>query len=78
MSYIFFTKARALEAQQEPKADNILKAIGFSARRKRMRRGSVHLVHDRWRASLQQRRKLKCEEYSIILSIFFAQGVDDA
>jgi general secretion pathway protein J len=50
---------------------SILKAIGFSARRKRMRRGSVHPVHDRWRASLQQRRKLvpysdrgfKCEEY---------------
>jgi LPS-assembly lipoprotein len=41
----------------------ILKAIGFSARRKRARRGSVHPVHDRWRASLQQRRKLKCEKY---------------
>jgi type IV pilus assembly protein PilN len=46
---------------------SILKAIGFSARRKRMRRGSVHLVHDRWRASLQQRQKLKCEEYKINL-----------
>jgi 3-phosphoshikimate 1-carboxyvinyltransferase len=43
---------------------SILKAIGFSARRKRTSRGSVHPVHDRRRARLQQRRKLKCEEYN--------------
>jgi hypothetical protein len=46
---------------------NILKAIGFSARRKRASRGSVHPVHDRWRARLQQRRKFKCEEYKFVL-----------
>ena len=39
----------------------LLKAIGLSARRKRKRQGSVQLVHDRSRLSLQRRRKLKCE-----------------
>ncbi|MDP3559870.1 MAG: cytochrome c-type biogenesis protein CcmH [Legionellaceae bacterium] len=42
----------------------------FSARRKRESQGSVHAVHDRWRASLQQRRKLKCEEYKIKCRVF--------
>lgn len=42
----------------------LLTAIGFSTRRKRMKRGSVHAVHDRSRESLQRGRKFKCEEYT--------------
>ncbi len=51
---------------------NILTAIHFSVRRKRSSLGSVHLVHDRRRCSLQQNRKLKCAEYKT-WNIFLAQ-----